>query len=134
MAAAFDFSDYVGIPWLDRGRDLRGCDCWGLHRLVRLIGTGVLLPSHDDGYAGPADCAAIQDLIDGGRGRWEPVHAGGDPFDLVLLYDQPWHVGTLVRPGLMLHVPEGRTSVIETISTGRYRRRIEGIYRYRGLA
>ena len=127
----FPWSDYVGIPWLDRGRDLRGCDCWGLYRLLLLAGRGIDLPSYGDDYAGPADRAAILGLIDGDRDLWRLLRPDEvAPLDLVLVRGSPWHVGAVVRPGLMLHVPEGRTSVIEPTSTGRYSRRVEGIYRY----
>ena len=132
---AFDFSAFVGVSWLDRGRDLRGCDCWGLHRILVQLGLGLDLPSYDEGYAGPADRAAIQSLIDGDRSLWVPIERGAErPFDLVLLRDKPWHVGTVVAPGRMLHVPEGRTSVIEPFTTGRFGRRVEGVYRYGAVA
>lgn len=132
---AFDFSAFVGVPWLDRGRDLRGCDCWGLHRILVSLGQGLDLPSYDDGYVGPADRAAIQGLIDGDRCLWGRVERGAErPFDLVLLRGNPWHVGTVVLPGRMLHVPEGRSSVIEPFTTGRFGRRVEGVYRHGGVA
>lgn len=128
---AFDFSELVGVPWLDRGRDLHGCDCWGLHRIAVSLGLGQELPSYSEDYAGPADRAAIQALMDGDRSLWHRVGRGAEKaFDLVLLHGNPWHVGTVVCPGRMLHVPEGRSSVIEPFTTGRFGRRIEGIYRY----
>lgn len=132
---AFDFSHLVGVPWRDRGRDLAGCDCWGLHRIAVRIGLGVELPSYREDYAGPADRAAIQALMDGDRSLWRPVERGAErPFDLVLLRGNPWHVGTVVSRGRMLHVPEGHTSVIEPFATGRFGRRIEGLYRHEAAA
>lgn len=135
VAGYFDFAPYVGVPWLDRGRELTGCDCWGLHRLVYRDGPRIELPSFAEDYVGPADREAIQALISGGRSVWIPIDAAdARPFDLVLMHDRPWHVGTLVQPGRMLHVPEGRSSVIEHISTGRFGRRLEGLYRHEALS
>ena len=52
----------------------------------------------------------------------------------MLLHGDPWHVGTVVTAGQMLHVPEGRTSVIERFTLGRFGQRVEGIYRHACLA
>lgn len=132
---AFAFDDYVGIPWLDRGRDLCGCDCWGLHRLILLDAAAIELPSYAEAYAGVADRRVIAGLIAGSRGDWRQVPAAeARAFDTVLMHDRPWHVGTVVRAGRMLHVPEGRASVIEPFTTGRFGRLVEGIYRHEALA
>lgn len=128
------WDDLIGIEWLAHGRDRDGCDCWGLHRLAMAEGAGVDLPSYAREYATTQDRAAIQDLIDGGRGAYVPINREAAlAFDLVLIHGDPWHVGTIVRPGLMLHIPEGRTSVIEPLTLGRFGRRVEGIYRHEAL-
>lgn len=121
----------VGIPWRDRGRDRDGCDCWGLVRLAYADGLGVDLPSYADDYADTNDRAALNALFAGERAPWRTVTAGADrPFDLVLMRERPWHVGLVVRRGLMLHMPEGQSSVVEPYTTGRHARRVEGIYRH----
>lgn len=50
--------------------------------------------------------------------------------DVVLMRERPWHVGVVVGRGLMLHMPEQRTSVIEPYTTGRHARRVTGLYRH----
>ena len=132
---AIDFPDLAGIPWLDRGRDTRGCDCWGLVRLAYQLGPGLALPSCADGYADAGDAAAVSALIEGGRSDWYAVPPSqARIWDLVLIHDHPWHVGVVAWPGHMLHIPEGRDSLIEPFSTGRFSRRIEGVYRHHALA
>lgn len=129
-----DFSDLVGIPWRERGREPEGCDCWGLARLAYQA-AGFDLPSFADAYATTADRAAIDGLIAGHRGPWVAVPAGAARvLDLVLMRERPWHVGIVVRPGWMLHMPARQTSVIEQYTTGRHARRVEGIYRHEGLS
>lgn len=131
---SFAFGALVGIPWLDRGRDLDGCDCWGLVRLAYRLGLGLDLPSCADGYVTAADASAVDSLIQGGRPDWQVIPVSeAQVWDLVLIYDHPWHVGLVAYAGRMLHLPEGRASVIEPFSTGRFSRRVEGVYRYRGL-
>jgi hypothetical protein len=48
------FDRYIGIPWIDRGRGIAGCDCYGLLRLVLSELRGVELPSLSDLYTSAA--------------------------------------------------------------------------------
>ena len=124
-------NELVGIPWLDKGRTHEGCDCWGLVRLAFAEQLGVDLPSYADGYQDTGDRTALDGLYDSERGPWQAVELGTEEaFDMVLLRERPWHVGLVVRRGLMLHMPEGQSSVVEPYTTGRHLRRIEGIYRH----
>lgn len=108
---------YIGLPWLDRGVTADGCDCEGLLRLVYAGELGIDL-------VGPLD-----------RADWTPITAGSErPLDAILIHQAPWHVGIVVGRGMMLHMPEGRTSCIEPYTTGRWGRRVEGIYRHREVA
>lgn len=38
---------YLSIPYKDGGRDLSGCDCYGLVRLILMNERGIELPSFD---------------------------------------------------------------------------------------
>lgn len=126
---AVDFNAFVGLPWWDRGRSRGGCDCWGLACLV-YAAAGIALPSFAGAYADTSD-AAINDLIADNRAGWAIVPQGREkPLDLVLMHQRPWHVGIVVRRGLMLHMPEEKASVIEPYTTGRWSRRVEGVYRH----
>jgi len=125
----FAFSDFVGVPWKERGRGPEAFDCWGLAGAVYLAGLGIELPSLADQYASAKDKEALDRLIDGQREPWTAV-TRGRAFDLVLMRERPWHVGIVTRPGFMLHMPAGGTSVIEPYTTGRHACRVEGIYRH----
>jgi len=54
--------------------------------------------------------------------------------DFVIIRGRPFHIGLVVQPGLMLHVYNGGTSCIEDYTNFRWANRIEGFYRYKGLA
>src|SRR5512144_1011435 len=53
-------AEYVGIPFVDLGRDRQGCDCWGLVRLILAGQAGLALPSLATGYGSEADHAAVR--------------------------------------------------------------------------
>lgn len=128
-----DFSDFVGLPWQDRGRG-PGYDCWGLFRAAFEAGTAIDLPAHSDDYLSAADRTETRRLLAGDLGDWREVSIGRErEFDgVVLAIAGGVHVGLVVRRGLMLHMPRGKTSVIEPL--GRYGAVLTGIYRHRQLA
>lgn len=123
-----DWSRFVGLPWEDRGRG-PGYDCWGLFGLAFEAGTGVALPSFAERYATAQDHAATDAIVAGGLSDWIPV-SDACPFDGVLMrIAGGYHIGLVVRRGLMLHMPRGRSSVIEPIA----RFPVEGVYRHSRL-
>ncbi len=130
-----DWSPFVGVPFLDKGRALDGCDCWGLFRLAFQAGTGIELPAIDEGYQGRADRAGVARLVEGGKADWIPVDPGAErPFDAVLMTIRGFqHLGIVVKGGSMLHMPRDASSAIEPYRTARYERVIAGFHRYAGI-
>lgn len=130
------FDAYIGIPWVERGRDLRtGVDCWGLFMAVYRDQLGIDLPSFDgSAYPSAADIQSMRNLAMGGDGPWLSVPAGEErAFDGVLLYDHgvPRHVGLVTRPGYCLHVQPGESSIVERYRSIVLSRRISGFFRHR---
>ena len=134
--------DWVGIPFLDRGRDRAGLDCWGLLRLVEREVFGVEVPSFSGDYGDVRDHARIAELIEANLPGWDPVvepdpatglcdFGAGRPGDGVLLRRRggPLHVGVVVAPGWMLHTEEGTASVLAPYNGLKERHRVLGIYR-----
>lgn len=37
-------TDYIGVPYKDKGRDLKGCDCFGLVKLYYKNELGIIIP------------------------------------------------------------------------------------------
>jgi cell wall-associated NlpC family hydrolase len=112
-----DWSDFVGLPWSERGRGPQSYDCWGLLRAAFEVGTGIELPSHAGAYSA-ADQAEVRSLIEGSRGDWNRVPGGQErAFDgVVMRLNGELHVGIVVRRGRLLHVRRGALSAIEPIS------------------
>lgn len=140
---------YVGVPFLDGGRTLDGCDCWGLVRIVLAERAGIEVPSYD--------AISALDLIRVARqvGRsldvapWRTRVAVGDErvLDVAVLRvhrsvergsgtdpRMPAHVGVIVGPGLVLHAQDGVNSVVQPIADQAIWRRIIGIFRHDALA
>lgn len=128
------FDRFVGIPWDVCGRSSDGCDCYGLVRLV-LASAGIALPAFGDAYASLQDRRVIASLIDENRSPWQRVQAGEErAMDVALFRERPWHLGVLVDQTRMLHVPEGRSSLIETYRGPKFAARLDGVYRHEALA
>ena len=140
---------YIGIPFVDLGRDRAGCDCWGLVRLVLGEQAGVELPSLATCYGSEANPAGVGDAIEAERrsGAWDRIDAGGEgPFDVVEMSGAaripgpgwvfgPLHVGVVVAPGWLLHVERGTAAVLVRYREDQaIRRRVLGFWRYRRLA
>ena len=117
---------YIGIPFLDLGRDRQGCDCWGLVRLVLGEQAETQLPSLATCYASEDNAAGVRDAIEAERrsGAWHPIDAGDEqPFDVVEMSGAarvpgsgwmfgPLHVGVVVTSGWLLHVERGTAAVL----------------------
>jgi cell wall-associated NlpC family hydrolase len=114
----FDWSDWVGRPWRDRGRGQGGFDCWGLVVAAFEAGTGVALPAYADGYSSAADRAETAAIFAGEVGGWSEVPADrAMPYDaMVVSNGRRLHVGLVVRRGLVLHQPFNQTSRLEPVS------------------
>lgn len=137
---------YVGIPFVEHGRDRAGCDCWGLVRLVWKEQAGLDVPCHGTVYGATRDGRPIADAIRAGLAgeeEWEPVPAGDErPFDAVLMkgfwWDEeaearkvsPIHVGLVLAPGTLLHIEHGTGAVLVDYRADRtISRRVVGFWR-----
>ena len=117
---------YVGIPFVDLGRDRAGCDCWGLVRLVLGEQAGVQLPSLATCYGSEANAAGVGDTVKAERrsGAWDLIEPGDErPFDVVEMSGAarvpgsgwvfgPLHVGVVVTSGWLLHAERGTAAVL----------------------
>ena len=70
-------------------------------------------------------------MIEDNRSAWRQVEEER-PTDAILLRfaDRPFHVGVVVKPGLMLHTAEKTGALIEAYRSPAFNRRILGFYRH----
>lgn len=131
---------YVGIPWVDGGRDMTGCDCWGLVRLIHQREAEIELPSY--GEIAAADLLAVAKELRRGRAS-EPWCRVTDeqrrPLDVVLMRRlgdggrAPVHVGILADPRRMLHVEEAADTHLIPLDHPTVKPRILDFFRHRDL-
>ncbi|MBE3602678.1 C40 family peptidase [bacterium] len=130
--------DYIGIPYADRGRTRAGVDCYGLLYLVLSEQFGAPVPSYAESYATAEDFAEVKALIAGEtRSRWRRIpEAAASSGDAIVLSMNglPFHVGVVADPETraFLNVFRGTGVALERWTSARFRKRIEGFYRYAG--
>ncbi len=126
-----DLAKYIGIPFVERGREMGGCDCWGLVKLFYANEFAIELPGHEDLYATTTDLAGTLGVFVDEKKRWLKVSepAPGDVI-VLLMSGYPVHVGIVIDSTRMLHIERGLDAVIERFDTALWRNRIEGFYRY----
>jgi cell wall-associated NlpC family hydrolase len=131
-----DLSDYVGLPFKNRGRTRGGIDCWGLFRLVQSEVFGIEQPSYEDSYVSVREKEVVNTLISGSKElteEWSQIpQEAARVGDCILLFRWgEYHLGVVAYPGKFLHV-EINGSLIEDYTTSKYRSQIAGFYRYVG--
>lgn len=123
---------YIGVEFEPCGRGPR-FDCWGLVWKVLTDEFGYDVPSYDDEYEKILD-RAVPRLFAEEAKKWEQV-SQPEPGDIVVLRIKgyPWHVGIVIEPGKMLHIPQNINACIEKYNGPLWKKRIEGFYRYRNI-
>lgn len=124
---------YLAIPYRLHGRDRKGCDCWGLVRLVLADQAGLVLPLHDTVAACAFDTKIAEEAED-----WLPVSREAlRSFDVAVMSDgrgAEIHLGLVTSPGFILHTEEARGPMHQAMTHHHIRSRIRGLYRHRLLA
>lgn len=135
---------FLGIPFVDMGRDENGCDCWGLVRLVMRDRAGIALMAYET--VSEADYGAVTSEIEQAKAgpEWTAVASGEQrALDVVEMsmpvkHDRtisflPLHVGVLISHFWMLHTETATGSRLSLISDSHIRPRILGYWRHRSL-
>lgn len=124
-----NINDFVGIPYKKNGRDITGCDCYGLHRLLFFNLKNIVLPE----YKNVAPDKAIHNLlILEEQKKWKEVH---DPEFLdgvcFKIFGLVTHVGTMIGREQFIHAWKGSDACIESINAIHWRHRIDGFFRHK---
>jgi len=125
-----DLSEYIGIPFLSKGRNTSGIDCYGLTRLVLRNVYGKELP--DFYYPDAMDKKNIRKLLD----QNQPLLAGTETDEpeegdiAIMKYGGiPCHIGIYVGEGKILHIRVKTDSILERVGSARLKARIAGYYK-----
>lgn len=127
-----DLSKYVGIPFVDHGRDRRGVDCWGLVRLVYAEEFRIVLPSYTEVYASLEERDEIAAALDRGLKR-RPWLGVTDPRPGDVLWYRlgrhACHVGLHAGRGRMLHAHSDQSKIV-SMADPLFRNRFLGACRH----
>lgn len=128
---------YVGIPFLDHGRDRDGCDCWGLVRLVLAEQAGLDLPSYGEISADALLAVSRRIRAATDAGPWRRVDgAPRRALDVVVMRSLadaaavPVHVGIMLDARRMLHTVKAADSHAVPLSHPSVAPRIIGFFRH----
>lgn len=126
-------TNYIGIPFKDKGRDCEGADCWGLCRLVAKEQFNIDVPSYIDVYDSPKDKEAISSNFYKVENGYKSIKFGeekeGD-FIVLRISGLPFHMGIIICSGFMLHIGKGFDAVFESYRNSKWKHRVLGFYRY----
>lgn len=124
------YNDYVGIPFLQKGREKSGVDCWGLVRLVYKEEFDTDLPSFADDYEYD-DTERIEQLTAQYKEGWEETSTP-KPGSVVLfkVLGHLSHIGIYIGGNKFLHCLENHSSVIEDLNSINWNKRFAGFFNY----
>ncbi len=120
------------VPFSEKGRDMKGADCWGLLRLIFLHQKKILLPSFDSVYTDTNDREGLEKAMNEQKQiNWRQVEHPQE-FDVPLLRMRgvPMHVGVVTKPGHMIHCAKDINTVHERFDSIRWKHSIVGFFRY----
>lgn len=132
-------SKYVGIPFVDKGRDFKGCDCWGLVRLVYKNELNIELPTY--GEISAKDLEAVSQMVEGNYvlEPWIEIKEDAiQSFDVAVMrfYGSRdiGHVGVVVAGGTaIIHTERTVDSVMIPLGHRTIRPRITGFRRHKAV-
>jgi len=124
------YDKYIGLPYLENGRDSTGIDCWGLARLYYAQELGIELPSYAELYAGSRD-PVVHGLINSYKNNWlETTSPVVGDLCLFNIYGEPQHVGIYIGNNKFLHSREGKDSVIDSLQSSQWKKRFVGFFKH----
>ena len=125
-----NYNKYIGLPYTSNGRDESGIDCWGLVRLFYKQEYDIDLPSYTEEYAGAYD-TRILEMMDQYKNNWSQVQTPEIGSVIVFnILGEPFHVGIYVGEDKFIHARDGMDSVLESVNSPKWTKRIEGYYKY----
>lgn len=127
---------YIKIPFSEHGREITGCDCWGLVKIIYDKELNIVLPALLD-YKDTKDRISISSLVKQEKIQdWIEISSGQEKqFDVLIfnILNVPTHVGLVYKKGMMIHCEKGKgTYLTEYNKDHSWKKRLYGIYRHAG--
>ena len=126
-------SQYVGIPFVDGGRNVLGCDCWGLVKLVYREELGIELPDFE---ISAFDTEEVIEAMESGKKQWRETSLALEKYDVVAMhigqkhFGMVNHVGVYMGNGMFIHTLQRTASMMNRMMDPQWTSRILGVYRW----
>jgi len=119
----------IRVPFVEKGRDYTGWDCYGLYRRGQLDVFSTELPIYLD-YSSTRAYEELTRLIEAEKYRWQRVKEA-EPGDAILftVSGVPCHIAMAIDRRNALHAEEKLGTFLEPIRSPIWAKRLEGIYR-----
>lgn len=124
--------DFIGIPYVSKGRTIEGSDCWGIILLAAKSLYDLSLPDYTT-YEDSCDGTQTEHIFNDRYVNWVDVPLDAKmPGDVIVLriMGEPMHAALYLGDGKMLHTMSGRDSCIDRIGSQGWQNRIDGVYRW----
>ena len=127
-----DLSTFIGIPYLERGRCLQGCDCWGIVKIVYSFLWGIELPEYPYSLS---DSEKIKTAMNRPDYSWIKTNSPDKKVIAVMATNfkrnnECNHVGLFISKREMIQSTINIGSHIVNIGSDMWMKRIRGYYRY----
>lgn len=135
-------SEYVGIPFKDKGRSREGCDCWGLVWMIAREKFGIELPRYDDSYESTTATDKTAAIMARDLNQWRKIQSRPGAIIQLRMEGRPCHVGLVITtldespfdPNYFIHCEFGVESNVDQYTSRRWERRIEGFFEYAAVS
>lgn len=123
----------MNVPFVEKGRDENGCDCWGLVRLIYKNELGIDLPDYLDAYEDTLDKHGVSKTLEEERDEYWAHPDKPEMFDVIILNMRglPMHMGVVTKPNHMIHCVKGMNTVHEHFGTARWKHKVMGYGRWK---
>jgi cell wall-associated NlpC family hydrolase len=124
--------DYIGIPYVSKGRSFKGCDCWGLVYLYYKHEYNIELPTYTSWYIDVENLSVLDYTVNTNKNKDYILVDKPQVGDIVLFRIKGYvvHCGVYIGNGEFLHNFFGTNSCIERLDSVKWNKRVEGFYRY----
>lgn len=122
----------MDVPFVEKGRDMGGADCYGLLCLIYKNELGIELPDYLDIYENTNEREKLSVAIKKDKEEnWLSVDKPKE-FDVVILNMRgvPMHLGIVTKPNHMIHCAKGINTTHEHYGTARWKHKVMGFERW----
>lgn len=121
---------YIGIPYLDNGRDTAGTDCWGLVRLIYKEELDIDLPSFYSDYT-ISDTDRIAELLNQYREGWEQLSLPEEKCVVLFqIMGKVSHIGIMINEKQFIHNRRNQAASVESLDSVKWKNRVVGFFKY----